>query len=243
MWQKDRSADAAGQLENLKELIRSMEQFPDLAGFLEHVSLVMEAETAEQGRESLDHDAARRQGGLSSTWCFCRAGRRAVSPSALARRERPRRASRRAPPHLCRHHPGQAQSAHQASRHQPAHSRAVADDDPVAFSRRSAGRACRGGRGAGRELLQPCGVAVRPHGSFTGSSYATPGWRRAQERGPARGTPAARRGPMTIEGELVAKSSAKSGFSVGARVFHLKFGPGTVALVDGNKLYGGQELL
>jgi DNA helicase-2/ATP-dependent DNA helicase PcrA len=41
---------------------------------------------------------------------------------------------------------------------------------------------------------------------------------------------------MTIEGELVAKSSARSGFSVGARVFHLKFGPGVVALVDGNKL-------
>jgi DNA helicase-2/ATP-dependent DNA helicase PcrA len=41
MWQKDRSAEAAGRLENLKELIRSMEEFPDLGSFLEHVALVM----------------------------------------------------------------------------------------------------------------------------------------------------------------------------------------------------------
>ncbi len=42
MWQKDRSADAAGRLENLKELIRSMEEFENLSGFLEHISLVMD---------------------------------------------------------------------------------------------------------------------------------------------------------------------------------------------------------
>ena len=42
MWQRDRSADAAGRLENLKELIRSMEEFENLAGFLEHISLVMD---------------------------------------------------------------------------------------------------------------------------------------------------------------------------------------------------------
>src|SRR5215472_16155573 len=42
MWQKDRSADAAGRLENLKELVRSMEEFENLQGFLEHVSLVMD---------------------------------------------------------------------------------------------------------------------------------------------------------------------------------------------------------
>jgi DNA helicase-2/ATP-dependent DNA helicase PcrA len=34
----------------------------------------------------------------------------------------------------------------------------------------------------------------------------------------------------------VASSSAESGFAVGGRVFHIKFGPGTVAAVDGNKL-------
>ena len=47
MWQKDRSADAAGRLENLKELVRSMEEFENLAGFLEHISLVMDTEQGE----------------------------------------------------------------------------------------------------------------------------------------------------------------------------------------------------
>src|SRR5262249_22461986 len=47
MWQKDRSADAAGRLENLKELIRSMEEFENLQGFLEHISLVMDADKAD----------------------------------------------------------------------------------------------------------------------------------------------------------------------------------------------------
>jgi DNA helicase-2/ATP-dependent DNA helicase PcrA len=43
--------------------------------------------------------------------------------------------------------------------------------------------------------------------------------------------------PLTIEGELVAKSSGvPSLFSVGERVFHLKFGNGNVTAVDGNKL-------
>jgi len=50
MWKNDRSADSPGRLENLKELIRSMEEYESLRSFLEHVALVMEAE---QG-ESLD---------------------------------------------------------------------------------------------------------------------------------------------------------------------------------------------
>jgi DNA helicase-2/ATP-dependent DNA helicase PcrA len=46
-----------------------------------------------------------------------------------------------------------------------------------------------------------------------------------------------RRGPLTIEGELVAKSTgAVSAFAVGDRVFHQKFGNGNVTVVDGNKL-------
>src|SRR4029078_13004920 len=47
MWQKDRSADAAGRLENLKELVRSMEEFENLSGFLEHISLVMDTDRSE----------------------------------------------------------------------------------------------------------------------------------------------------------------------------------------------------
>jgi DNA helicase-2/ATP-dependent DNA helicase PcrA len=46
-----------------------------------------------------------------------------------------------------------------------------------------------------------------------------------------------RSGPLTIEGELVAKSTGTiSEFAVGDRVFHQKFGNGNVVVVDGNKL-------
>ncbi|HSV22572.1 MAG TPA: AAA family ATPase, partial [Xanthobacteraceae bacterium] len=44
-------------------------------------------------------------------------------------------------------------------------------------------------------------------------------------------------GPVTIEGELVAKSTGTvSAFAIGDRVFHQKFGNGNVLYVEGNKL-------
>jgi DNA helicase II / ATP-dependent DNA helicase PcrA len=42
MWRQDKSAEAPGRLENLKELVRALADFETLAGFLDHVSLVME---------------------------------------------------------------------------------------------------------------------------------------------------------------------------------------------------------
>jgi DNA helicase-2/ATP-dependent DNA helicase PcrA len=47
MWKNDRSAEAPGRLDNLKELIRSMEEYESLRSFLEHVALVMDAEQNE----------------------------------------------------------------------------------------------------------------------------------------------------------------------------------------------------
>ena len=44
------------------------------------------------------------------------------------------------------------------------------------------------------------------------------------------------RWPTTIEGELVAASSGEPAFRPGERVQHQKFGAGTIADVDGNKL-------
>lgn len=49
MWMNDKSADAPGRLENLKELINAMADFESLAGFLEHVALVMDLNEAEGG--------------------------------------------------------------------------------------------------------------------------------------------------------------------------------------------------
>jgi DNA helicase-2/ATP-dependent DNA helicase PcrA len=44
MWREDSSPDAAGRLENLKELVSAIEEFGQLPAFLDHVSLVMDNE-------------------------------------------------------------------------------------------------------------------------------------------------------------------------------------------------------
>jgi DNA helicase-2/ATP-dependent DNA helicase PcrA len=90
-----------------------------------------------------------------------------------------------------------------------------------------------------------------------GSSYATPGWQRAQanrarggrqnhgfeERQSSYGArdtggfAKQKRGPLVIEGELIAKSTGTtSDFNLEDRVFHQKFGYGHVVKIDGNKL-------
>ena len=54
MWRQDKSVEAPGRLENLKELVRAMADFENLSGFLDHVSLVMEnEEQAEADRLSM----------------------------------------------------------------------------------------------------------------------------------------------------------------------------------------------
>ena len=45
MWGNEKTPDAPGRLENLKELVKALDQFENLQGFLEHVSLIMENET------------------------------------------------------------------------------------------------------------------------------------------------------------------------------------------------------
>ncbi|TXH32662.1 MAG: DNA helicase II [Rhodospirillaceae bacterium] len=49
MWRNDKSIEAPGRLENLKELVHAMEEFDSLGGFLEHVALVMENSGGEPG--------------------------------------------------------------------------------------------------------------------------------------------------------------------------------------------------
>ena len=51
MWQNDKTPEAPGRLENLKELIKALEEFENLQGFLEHVSLVMDNDSEEQGEK------------------------------------------------------------------------------------------------------------------------------------------------------------------------------------------------
>ncbi|NDF11555.1 MAG: DNA helicase II [Proteobacteria bacterium] len=48
MWESDKSTEAEGRLENLKELLTALDEFETLEGFLEHVSLVTDIEEMDQ---------------------------------------------------------------------------------------------------------------------------------------------------------------------------------------------------
>ncbi|MCB5177153.1 ATP-dependent helicase [Microvirga lenta] len=246
MWQKDKSADAAGRLENLKELVRSMEDFPDLQSFLEHVSLVMEAnesDTTERVSLMTLHAAK----GLEFDTVFLPGweeglfpNQRALDESGRAGLEEERRLA----------HVGLTRARKRAKIYFASNRRIhglwnstvpsrFIDDLPeanVEVVEAPANFSYGGGYGGGSRFDR-----MAP---FSGSSYQTPGWQRAQAHrsGTGDGGYSARRsgdrrGPMMIEGELVAKSTgAASGFKVGGRVLHSKFGPGTIEAVDGNKL-------
>ncbi|MEO1407828.1 MAG: DNA helicase II, partial [Pseudomonadota bacterium] len=65
------------------------------------------------------------------------------------------------------------------------------------------------------------------------SSYESPGWKRMQKYAARETGP----GPI-IDGkaDLIATSSGDSGFKIGQRVFHDKFGYGKVVSAEGTKL-------
>ncbi|HTI86508.1 MAG TPA: UvrD-helicase domain-containing protein [Alphaproteobacteria bacterium] len=48
-WEREKLVDAPGRLENLKELVSALEEFETLTAFLEHVSLVMDADKGDEG--------------------------------------------------------------------------------------------------------------------------------------------------------------------------------------------------
>lgn len=49
MWHKDKSAEAPGRVENLKEFLAGMEEFENLQEFLEHIALVLENQDGNHG--------------------------------------------------------------------------------------------------------------------------------------------------------------------------------------------------
>jgi DNA helicase-2/ATP-dependent DNA helicase PcrA len=265
MWQKDRSADAAGRLENLKELVRSMEEFENLQGFLEHISLVMDRDTgADADAVSLMtlHSAK----GLEFDNVFLPGWEEGLFPHQRALDEQGR-AGLEEERRLA--HVGLTRARRRAKLYFATNRRIrgswsttipsrFLDELPapnVEITESKGGSGWGGASGYGPSRFDNVE-------SF-GSSYTTPGWQRAQAnraRGnggrnggqagggfnesqspfsSSRGDTWSRnkRAPMTIEGELVAKSTGTtSEFSPQDRVFHQKFGYGQVVKVDGNKL-------
>ena len=51
MWKKEHSIEAEGRIENLKEFVQALAEFPDIGSFLEHVSLVMDNEANDKGEK------------------------------------------------------------------------------------------------------------------------------------------------------------------------------------------------
>ncbi len=82
MWLNDKTPEAPGRLENLKELVKALESFENLQGFLEHVSLIMDNDT-DDAEEKVTIMTLHGAKGWSFPPCSCRAGRWAVPVSAL----------------------------------------------------------------------------------------------------------------------------------------------------------------
>ena len=279
MWQKDRSADAAGRLENLKELVRSMEEFENLQGFLEHISLVMDRDGGGED-EAVSLMTLHSAKGLEFDNVFLPGWEEGLFPSQRTLDEQGR-AGLEEERRLA--HVGLTRARRRATLYFATNRRIhgtwsttipsrFLDELPapnveITESKGGSGWGGSGGYGPSRfDNVE----------SF-GSSYTTPGWQRAQanrsrgqsggggrqekRQGQARGggfnesqspfsgsrsgTSGSRsddfargkRGPMVIEGELVAKSTGTiSEFSLEDRVFHQKFGYGHVVKIDGNKL-------
>jgi DNA helicase-2/ATP-dependent DNA helicase PcrA len=269
MWQKDRSADAAGRLENLKELVRSMEEFENLQGFLEHISLVMDREGgAEEDAVSLMtlHSAK----GLEFDNVFLPGWEEGLFPSQRTLDEQGR-AGLEEERRLA--HVGLTRARRLAKLYFATNRRIhgtwtttipsrFLDELPAANVDITESKGGSGWGGSGGY-----GPSRFDNVESFGSSYSTPGWQRAQanrnrngrgggggqagggfnesqspfssSRGdtPGGGFSRNKRGPMVIEGELVAKSTGTtSEFTLNDRVFHQKFGYGHVVKIDGNKL-------
>ncbi|WP_390633819.1 ATP-dependent helicase [Oryzibacter oryziterrae] len=253
MWQNDRSAEAPGRLENLKELIRSMDEFESMEGFLEHISLVMDRDSGEE-QEAVSIMTLHSAKGLEFDTVFLPGWeeglfphQRALDEGGRSGLEEERRLAyvglTRAKRHCLiwftsnRRIHGSWQSSIPSR---------FLDELPTAHVEiKESGSAY--GSSFGRS--NPYGQSRFDSVERFQSKYETPGWQRAQKA--AQSAPRSSgggfaspkqasygRGAKLIEGELIAKSvvSGSAKFDKGDRVFHVKFGPGNVALVDGNKI-------
>ncbi len=235
MWQNDKSLDAPGRLENLKELIVAMDEFETLGGFLEHVSLIMEAaENRDQDQVNVMtlHSAK----GLEFDTVFLAGweeglfpNQRALDETGMRGLEEERRLA----------YVGLTRARQRAivsfAANRRLHgswaaaipSRFVDELTAEAVERESDPGLYGSAGGPGRYL-------GRPHsGALDGAAFAenrwTPGMARARQRA-GQGEPFVDVVPRVVE------SLSGEDLSAGARVFHRKFGYGTVRKVEGERL-------
>ncbi len=236
MWQEDKTPEAPGRLENLKELITAMAEFENLPGFLEHVALVMEnAEAAgiEQvtvmtlhGAKGLEFDHVFLPGWEEGVF----PNQRALDETGIAGLEEERRlayvgltrARRRA---YVSHAANRRLYGNWVSAVPSRFVEEIPQDNIEAEAANGlfAGSGGRGGFGGG--------AGAYGSGGFGGGSGGF------QFRGSNRQAPA----PKTITLDQGAYAVAPrprpdAPFAKGARVFHQKFGYGTVTAVAEDKL-------
>ena len=234
MLKADKSAEAPGRLDNLKEFVRSMEGFESLAAFLEHVSLVMEIAQDESG-DRINLMTLHAAKGLEFDTVFLPGWEEGLFPSqrtmdenGLAGLEEERRLAyvglTRARKRLRlsfaanRRVHGQWQSALPSrflKEIPESHVETVVDDSFY---------------GSASAFRDNAGSA-----SF-GSSYDSPGWKRAQAN---KAAGFVRTRPPLIEAQAWSAQTSDPGasqFGRDERVFHQKFGDGRIIAVEGNKL-------
>jgi DNA helicase-2/ATP-dependent DNA helicase PcrA len=229
MWQADRSPEAPGRLENLKELVRSMEEFDGLGGFLEHVSLVMEIEQSDStdkvtimtlhGAKGLEFPTVFLPGWEEGLF----PSQRTLDENGLQGLEEERRLA----------YVGLTRARERAKISYAANRRVHGMWQSAMPSRFIAELP------ADAIIVEsdpglPYGQSTLSTAPVFDSGYSSPGWQRAQAR---RGEVFGSRPAIEGNAELVATSDpAAETFRRGERVFHQKFGYGRVTALDGNKL-------
>ncbi len=235
MLQADRSAEAAGRLDNLTELVRAMEEYETLEAFLEHVSLVMDNEAAaEEPKVTVMTVHAAK--GLEFDHVFlagCEDGlfpsQRALDEGGAAALEEERRlgyvAITRAKRRCTILHAANRRVYGQWQIAIPSRFIAELPDDHVESETTMSG---------GESLWRANWTqAADPFADVARGTGRGPGWSRAKAIGfdPAPKRVAEARGSAVSFG-----NPGRSDLAIGMRVFHDKFGYGMIGDIEGNKL-------
>jgi DNA helicase-2/ATP-dependent DNA helicase PcrA len=236
----DKGPTSQTRLDNLKELVQSMGAFDTLQAYLEHVSLVMDLDR-ESGEDSVQIMTLHSAKGLEFPLVFLPGWEEGVFPSQRSMDEKGEKGleeERRLAYVGITRAREEARISFAANRQvygrwtSQLPSRFVDELPPADVEAASETGYYGGGPG-----MREANSRWDDTSSTFGAGYASPGWRRAQERN-YRGGPAGVTQVIEGEGRLVAVSepSATGDYKKGDRVFHVKFGYGQVRHIEGNKL-------